>query len=247
MDTTISRLRDQIEELHQAAFWDFYFLSDYIWKIPDFLSADFRREIRKALAYHQDEPDMLKSRLNLEKQKILNSFSYHMTIGNLLQVVSIFEVYALLLARIIEPVSGISLSEVKKKYGIWKTLEYFRLVGLVPFGYINWEQISALIRVRNCFVHASGFLNYCKDSKKIQEIIKNKRFLPKDILDRRYQKKLGTDDLSVITDGPLGPRIQIKHEYVHYASGLFHGYYDYLHERALLYLDDLKLPNHGCT
>ncbi len=127
-----------------------------------------------------------------------------MSAGNVFTVVSLFETYLLRLCLLIQALSGARLGDTKGQ-GIPRALEYLRHTGIEGTRLQLWTQVDAALKIRNCLMHASGFLTHSRDAKELRRILKSGTFLP-----QKHRKNKG---IIQIVETDLGQRLQIANEY----------------------------------
>ncbi len=193
-----------IDSLGWGAQLDFDDAADFIWKTPTLIEHQTEIEKAKLYQYFPDDVRMRLLRWRLESRKLEKIFPSLMSTGNVFIVVSLFEMYALRLCLLTQTFSEASLRGTKGQ-GISRTFEYLRGTGIDHGSCRLWTQVDAALKIRNCLMHASGFLAQSRDEKDLRRILKSGTFLPRE---HRNSK-----DMVQIAETDLGQRLQITNEY----------------------------------
>jgi hypothetical protein len=214
---------EKFGQLATAAYLEFGDIGDFIWKAPRFIDAERKLEIGKLDAYFpivgDADKDTFANKLRTmrwadESHKLENVFPFMIASGNLFASVSVFETYCHRLCKEIERHSGLSLSATKGN-GISR---YFKFLTAVPIKLSDLsfrEQVHAALLIRNCLFHASGLLEWSRNSEELRQIISHRRYWAE------YTRKRVPEDDSThvaVREDADGPRIQITNNYVHTAA-----------------------------
>lgn len=205
------RLSCDLEDSAKRAYLEFTDVSDYIWKSPNLIAHETKLELRKLPAYYPNDPKTAKLRWKLESHKLNRVFPYLIAVGNLFSVVSLFESYLLLLGGKLQEYRGVPLSSTKGQ-GVTKLFNYLRTLAVHPEEVPLYEQVQAAIKVRNCLSHASGMLAWSRDETELRRLQAGGTYLSKEHRDMRAAQG-GTYDEILVTESPLGDRLQVKNEY----------------------------------
>lgn len=190
-----------------AAFTDFSNVLDFIWKLPSFVEQQFRVEFKKLHAYFPKPSPERDLRWKLESQKIGSTFPFLIATGSLFAVLALFEIYLLRVAAILLdcPMQVI----VGEGGGVRKTLDRLPDVGINPKVVSFWPQVDAAIRIRNCLIHAHGFLDHSRRSERLRALIEQELY----VTPGHRGKRIGDDMLVRIVATPFGERVQVTHMY----------------------------------
>lgn len=209
-----------IDEIAEAAYTEFDHLSDYIWKTPEFIETQHELETEKLDDYFPFTGDathdekalyMRKLRWRLESVKLEKYFPHYMAISNLFLCLSLFEFYCLRLAKQIEQDSGKEIHHFKGN-GLERLLSYLADAGLEVKKARFERQLQCAIKIRNCFIHANGSIEWMKKDKlEIRRIIKTKEYYSKQKFDGSPREVF--DPIVRILDDELGERVVIENEY----------------------------------
>jgi len=199
---------------------EFADIADYIWKSPRLIESETKIEIEKLKAYFpltdDSENDETAKRLRRmrwehEERKLHGVFPTVMANGNLFTCLSVFETYCLMLCKSIERRSNKLLSDCKGS-GISK---FFRFLSKVP---IDLDQLAfraevrSAIMIRNCLFHASGMLEWSRDSEELRKIVAARAYLS-EYTRARISGREFTD--VEIVNGHLGEQLQVTNHYAH--------------------------------
>src|SRR5262249_19559884 len=148
-----------------------------------------------------------------ESNKLESLFPYLIAVGNLFSVVSIFESYLLLLSGKLQEHTSVAISSSKGQ-GVARLFNYLRSLDIVAGKLPLYEQIQAAIKIRNCLAHASGMLPWSRDEKELRRLTVSGTYLTKEHRDMRHAQG-GVYDEVVVSESPLGDRLQVTNEYSH--------------------------------
>jgi hypothetical protein len=226
MKSKSSSFSERVLELESAAFFEFNNLADYVWKSPRLLEHETALEQKKLARYFPDDSKTAEMRWKHESHKLTRVFPYLIAVGNLYSATSLFESYMLLLADILQDRSGVQI-DTARGLGITKFFSYFKSQGLRPSHIPLFEQVSAGIRIRNCFAHASGMLAWSRNEKELRRLQSGGVYLSLDHRKRRISLGGRFDDI-LITNTPLGGKLQISNNYPHVVTNYFREYFSEL-------------------
>ncbi len=193
---------------------------DYIWKAPEFIDLQERTERKKLTEYYSDTPATRAVRWELESRKLYRVFPLLMGVGNLFASASLFEIYLLQLAKLLEMRTGVLLAE--RGQGVQWLLSYFRRMGIDTAAFVLWPQVNASLKIRHCLMHASGLLAYSRDEVAIRQIVTSRTFLARAHRDRT--RSLG-DPMVVIAATPFGERLEITNYYAWLQTAYLRDYF----------------------
>lgn len=214
---------NELHRLADSAGSEFDYLSDYIWKSPKLLEQETKLELRKLKVYFPNDSEGARLRWAHESHKLTRVFPYLIAVGNLFMATSIFESYMFLLAEAVKGRTGVAV-ETAKGAGIRRLFSYLKLVGISPSKIPLFEQVMAGIRIRNCFAHASGVLDWTREAKELIRLQSTRAYLSKD--HRRRMKSLGKDpDDLLISNTKLGKKLVINNGYPHVLTSYFRDYF----------------------
>ena len=206
--------RAEIAALAESAMTEFSDIADYIWKSPRLLLSESLRESEKLEQYFPGKPGLQNLRWRLEQ-----AFPFLIAQGNLLSVVSAFEIHLLLLVKTLEGPSGVPLDAVRGQ-GVSRCITYIKQLGVDVGSIAKWEQLTAALAIRNLFVHASGSLALSRDAERIRDLVNSARFLEPEVRKRRQRLASRNDVIQIVDHPRLGERLQVSNEYPHYLSAV---------------------------
>jgi len=191
-------MNNKILELESSARQEFSDASDYIWKSLHFVEHETKLEKNKLIEYFQNDEESAKLRWQLESKKLNNVFPYHISVGNLFSIMSLFESYLFMLSKEIEKETGTRVSLASRR-GISGILGYFKSVGVDILTLDLYDQITAAIKIRNCLSHANGILSRSEnDELEIKRIQKSGVYLLKKYRDKRKSKGEKFDEVYLV-------------------------------------------------
>jgi hypothetical protein len=211
---------EKIRELAIRAYDEFSDIADFIWKSPRLIDIEMKLERRKLDKYFPlkgiaEEDDLSnrlrKTRWHHEKHKLRAVFPSLIANGNLFTCISVFETYCLMLARTLEEHTTLSLSK-GSGIGISKCFRFFDRASIPRDKLVYREQVRSALLIRNCLVHASGLLEWSRDSMELIGLIKEHLYMPPYARDKISKKKLGG---VTIVERTLGHQLQISNDYAH--------------------------------
>lgn len=198
---------DSIDLIAKGAQREFSDAADYVWKTPRFIEKEFTDELQKL----PNDPELAHLRWRFESNKLRNVFPFLQATGNLFSVTSLFEIYLLRLASVLEKITGNKLCTCKGQ-GVQRIFNFLKVCGIKPHSINLWPQIDAALKIRNCLTHASGLIEWSRDDKDIRRIVKSGTFLNKDVR-KRYKDVNGELDQVIIYTSAFGDRIEISNNY----------------------------------
>lgn len=159
---------------------------DFLWKSPNFISAEMEREREKLWAYFPDRgsveerernADLRKIRAHLEGRKLFGHFPHYLAQSNLYLVLSLFERHLLCIAHLQENKGRPLLSEVKGS-GVDRYLRFLKLHD-IKFDKIPWyHEVQAVKSIRNCMLHAGGELALSRDRTFVEQVVGSELYKP---------------------------------------------------------------------
>jgi hypothetical protein len=230
------RQLDILETLSKGAYREFNDVSDYIWKSPNLIHHETKVEVEKLKEYFPNNFEGAKIRWRFESQKLNNVFPYLIAVGNLFNVLSLFESYLLLLASEIEKSTNVSINSIRGQ-GINRLFNYFRRLGIDLEQIEPYHQVQVAIKVRNCLVHASGLLAWSREEKELKRIKKSNSFLSKQHRNLRQTQGSAFDEITIVASS-LGDRLQIKNEYALVVSWYLRDFFAGLCQEWALLIQD---------
>lgn len=211
-------------------------IMDFIWKSPNII--DHETKVEKSKRYFEENSELHKLRAEEETRKLKGVFPYLITVGNLFSVMSAFETYLYLVTIELEKDTKKNISEIKGA-GINRIFKYLKYIG-VNYDKIDYYlQINAAIKIRNCFIHASGQLTWSKEKEILNNIVKSGEYLTKDHLKNRRKNANYIGEIYFIKNS-FGTKLQIKNDYVHTLSGYLLQYFLLLCEEIKSHLNEEK-------
>jgi hypothetical protein len=217
----IDTLEGRRLHIHQ----EFNALSDFIWKTPRLLEDERRREDDKLFAYFPDEgdhdtrqrnADLRKLRAYLEGVKLAVHFPEYMAKSNLFMAASAFEFHLLGICEDVQVGTGQKI-EATKGQGISRFLRYLRTAGLDPAKIDLYEQVDAILALRNALLHAFGDLKLSREAGKIVSIVRALKYIEParrkggGVIDER-----GRPEAEIVND-----QLQISNHFAFRASAYF--------------------------
>lgn len=202
----------QIDRLGERARDDFEAAGDFIWKIPTFVEQQRELELVKLFAYFPDDEESRQIRWLHESSKLDSSFPFFIATGHLFSLISLLESYLLQLCQLVEVLSAISLHSVSGQ-GVARLLKHLRSFGVEPSGARFWQQVEAALKIRHCFMHASGFLPFSREDAVLRLIAANRTYLSTAHRAVRGGPLEGRPEVAIVPTA-LGDRIQINSHYV---------------------------------
>ena len=199
------------ESIENQAIQEFSDISDYIWKSTRLIDHETQLEKEKLRHYFPNDIKSNELRWKYESNKLNSIFPYLIAVGNLFNVLSVFESYLLLLSIEVEKHSSVKLKNIRGN-GIKKMFNFFRQVELDIENISHFEQVNASIKIRNCFMHACGVLDWSKEDKELERIQKSLKHLSKEHRNDQLQKK-DTDKILRIVNSPLGKKLELDNTY----------------------------------
>jgi hypothetical protein len=209
-------------ELHSLA-WkahdEFNNVADYIWKSPRLIEHEAELERKKLDIYFKDRPDLAKLRWQHESHKLTSVFPYLIAVGNLITVMSLLEIYLLLLQTQLK--KHVSIPEPSLKgQGTSRWLGYLKAIGIDVSSIARHEQVQTASRIRNCLVHAAGVLSNSRNEKELRQIQSTKVYVAPE-----HRKSENENELLRIVTTQLGDRLQITNDYSHVSSSYARDYF----------------------
>jgi len=212
MEQTLKNIKLLAESMQN----EFNNVSDYIWKSPRLIKHETELEIKKLDWYFPYDPESAKLRWDFQLNKLNRVFPYLIATGNLFCVLSLFEKYLLLIATELEKYTKKTIDSVKGN-GTERFFNYFKKLELNLDDIEFYDQVQAAIKIRNCLIHASGFLRWAKQVKELKRLQKSGTYLSKEARNRR-KTNCGEFNEVQIVNTDLGEKLQIENEYVFLVS-----------------------------
>jgi hypothetical protein len=212
-DSLQKSLRERLRRLRDRACREFEEVSDFFWKAPKIIDHERKLELRKLDEYFPESSDFREFRWRHESHKLDHTFPYLIAVGNLFSAVSLFESYLLLLAGELQTHSGVLVSDTKGQ-GIGRLFAFFRRLDVAPEGVTLHEQVTAAIKIRNCLMHASGMLDWSRESDELQRIQSTGAYLSNQHRRSRLERGVAFDEVSIMSSD-LGNRLAIDNGYSH--------------------------------
>lgn len=176
---------DTLEGRRLLIHTEFSALSDFIWKTPRLIEDERTRESKKLHAYFPDEgdverrqrnSDLRKLRAYFEGVKLELHFPEFMAKSNLFMAASAFEYYLLGLCEDVQDSTGLKFADASGQ-GVSKFFKYLKTAGHNPAGVELYEQIDALLTLRNALLHAFGMLELSREAAKVSSIVKSLKYI----------------------------------------------------------------------
>jgi hypothetical protein len=218
-----AKIGDALEKLAQSAFNDFSNTADYIWKSPRLIEHETALEIQKLKDYYPNDPDSKRIRWQFEKRKLSSVFPHLIAIGNLFSVLSLFEMYLLLLANELSKVTSVNVKDTQGQ-GVYRMLKYLRNIGINTNDLEYYYEIQAAIKIRNCLIHISGFIDWAKDGDEIKRLCKNGSYLNKIHRQRRIEIGDKFDEVELVPT-KNGARLEINNNYSFIVTSYLRDYF----------------------
>jgi len=180
----------RFEDLYSNIINEYEILGDYIYKFYSQISKLKEIEIQKLFTYFPNDERFQLLRWSLEMPKLDIFFPMFLNYSFVTLIFSIMENH---IAKICDLFSEIKHIPIKSKdlrgSGFERHIKFLeRFNGFSRNDIAIWPQISNLEKIRNCIVHAFGFIDRSTDAKTIREMIKNKTYLSKE-----HRKNLKND------------------------------------------------------
>jgi len=196
-------------------------ITDFFWKSPSLIETQEKIELEKLRDYYSPEASVTRDlRWQGESRKLYHVFPFLLATGNLFTIVSLFEVHLLYLAKLVENHHTAMLSQTQAEQGVRKVLKYLRQVGADPSQLVLWPQVDAALKIRNCFMHASGLLAWAREEQELRRIVQSRTYYSREQRQKNKKKSL----IVAIAETPLGDRIQITNEYPWWLTIYFRDY-----------------------
>ena len=196
-----------VPELAAPAFWHFNDVLDFIWKAPDFIEGQRELELENhRRAEGSADGD---ARWRLEHGKLWSVFPGLLANANTFLVASLLELH---LQMILEGMS--SGDGVPRQRGVRHTLELLALRGAKVESANRWPQVDALIRFRNCLMHAAGVLERSKDGEGIEQIVATRAY----VAPSHRTHENGKDAIVRIVSQRVGKRLVVDNQYAWLAA-----------------------------
>lgn len=227
----VAQLALRISVLQERAVREFGNVSDFIWKAPRLIGHERRLELSKLDEYFPPGDERREIRWRLESSKLEHTFPYLISVGNLFSVVSLFESYLLLLAGEIQSPPDLMVRDVKGQ-GIGRLFKFFRIAGIAPESLALSDQIQAAIKIRNCLAHASGMLDWARESAELRRIGSTGDYLSPEHKARRLVAGRAFDEVR-IEESPFGDRLAVSNEYSHVVCSYLSSYFSTLCEAGM--------------
>ncbi len=213
-----------LKALCQDAHLGFDDTLDFIWKAPEFIALQEQIEQRKL----EEECDDIRGfRWALESRKLYRVFPMLMATGNLFTSTSLFEIYLLQLAKVLEMRTGQPING--RNQGVTRYLDYLRSLRVDTSAPALWPQVNAALKIRNCLMHASGLLTDSRDRVDLQRIVSGKIYLSTRHRSRSVEEE---GHMVAILHTPFGERLQITNYYAWLQTSYLRDYFLDICERA---------------
>jgi hypothetical protein len=139
-----------------------------------------------------------------------------------------FERYVLQLAMEVEKVVKIPVDQTVGK-GIARWLAYLRRAGVVNTSCVPlWPQVDAAFKIRNCLMHAQGFLRLSKKGDaEIRRIVKSGTFLEPQ---HRKKRQRPFEEIKIVKSR-IGDRLEITNEYSYLVAVYLRDYFGNLRDQ----------------
>jgi hypothetical protein len=141
---------------------------------------------------------------------------------------SLFESYLLLLADEIQPHVTVQFRDVKGQ-GVNRLFKFLRFAEIYPERISLYEQVQAAIKIRNCLIHASGMLEWSRESDELRKIQFTGAYLSPKHSKMRLDQGRKFDEV-LLDDSALGQRLSVDNQYCHILCGYLHTYFSELCE-----------------
>ena len=204
-------------------------LLDYIFKTPQFIDGQVAIERRKLDSYFPAQsgpnPDehvtyLRNLRSEIEGARLFNDFPRFMAASNLFLAAAIFERFLYEICKKVES-AELQLSD-QRGNGIGRYFGFLCKVGLLPDKTSFYQQIDSAIAFRNALLHADGRMEICRNSSKIERIVRSHLYIePSRRLNGPHTDENGHPEV-----GLSGYPVQLKIDnfYVYRATAYFRDY-----------------------
>ena len=181
-------LREKFEDLYNNILKEYEILGDYIWKFNLQIFELRKIEIQKLFSYFPNDERLQLLRWSLESPKLDIFFPIFLNYSFITLVFSTIENHMMKICDLLSEIKHIPIkSKDLRGSGFERHIKFLeRFSGFSRKNIDIWPQISNLEKIRNCIVHAFGFIDRSNDAKAIREMIKNKTYLSKE--DRKNLK-----------------------------------------------------------
>jgi hypothetical protein len=164
---------------------EFSALCDFIWKTPRFIEGEWDREREKLAVYYPDGGDEEEKATNAqlrgiraytEAVNLAIRFPRFMAQSNLFMAASAFECHLLNICKDLEERTGAPLGNLKGQ-GVSKFFRYLKSHGYDLPKLRLYEQVDAILTLRNALFHAAGNLELCREALKVRQIVGSLTFI----------------------------------------------------------------------
>jgi hypothetical protein len=230
---------DAFKSLAEQAYQDFSDLGDFVWKAPKLLESETELELQKLGKYfpitgnpkRDEEAKRLRAiRWYFEGRKLFQIFPALIATGNLLNCVSLFESYCLLLCRELEGRSTINLNQIPG-LGIARIFRFFTDNGIDVDAIPMHKQLLIAFQICNCLVHAAGLLAWVQNSEQLRSAVAKSDYLSQFHQQRKNKLEKWTANVSIVDDS-VGERLQISNDYAHLLTAYLRDYFCSLCNRS---------------
>lgn len=212
--------QQKLQQFCDETFEEFGHLSDYIWKFNLQINELRSVELQKLQYYFPNDPTGQAIRWHYQSQKLDYWFPVML---NYSFVVLVFITIETRLMKACDLISESRTLSIRAKdmagNGFERYMSFLtKLVGIPRQKLTLWPQISRLATIRNCIVHASGFVEFSNDEKVIRSIAQDRSYLSKEHLARieKYDKEKNEDTRPIrIEKTDNGERLIIELDYSH--------------------------------
>lgn len=214
-------------DLFASIWWEGESLSDCIWKLNGQISDLRKDELSKLDAYFPEEGPDRALRWRLESRKLDYSFPLFLNYSFVTTTFALTEAFLIKTCELVHLITG-SPIRVRQLAGskLDRCFDYLRHFGGLDTNLLElYEPIKALSSIRNCIVHAAGFVRESRDDRELRQIISERKYLSKthrlrrDELDKRDGKTRQPE--IIIVEDHNAERLFLREDYAHVAGGYF--------------------------
>lgn len=207
--------------------WQFLSVSDYIWKLPEFISHLRAQEVEKLNSYFpadyvgDDRSQVLLARelrMSHESKKIEGDFPLFLASSAFIHSLSFFEYHLLKSCKMLERSGAGDLNRHRgKRHGATGLLGY----AADCEGALAREDVEIMrgaIALRNCLVHANGMVEESIDPQYVRKLVRNRScYRPERTGGRRGQRG---DYEPLIFHDVLGERLFVPIMFTHWLTAI---------------------------
>lgn len=175
-------------------------IADYVWKSPRLLEHETKIELQKVSDMKAVGSERTAAmRWSFEHKKLSETFPHLIAVANLYMSVSACENHILSLLTLLRMRQ--SPPTAARSAGLIQHLGACREFGMKPEDSPYYQQVLSIVEIRNCLMHANGFLDASKKRANIEAIVRERKYVDGDL--KRYWKENGispSENIWIATD-----------------------------------------------